>query len=51
VSDFLLLFGDFKGTDILLKLSFGDPVFILDILEGDLGVLLELGQLILVLEN
>jgi hypothetical protein len=51
MSDFLLFLTDLKRSKILLKLSFVGPVFILDVLEGDLGFFLQLGELIEILEN
>jgi len=51
VSHLLLLLRDFQGPDVLLQLAFSDPMLILNILESDLGVLLELRQLVLILEN
>lgn len=48
---FLLFFRDLQRPDILFELPLSDPVFILGVLEGDLGILLELGQLVLVIED
>lgn len=51
VAYLLLFLGDLDGSQVLFELSFIDPVFILDVLQGDLSLFLELGQLIEVLEN
>ena len=51
VSYLLLFLGDLNGSQVLFELSFIDPVFILNILQGNLSLFLELGQLIEVLEN
>ena len=51
MSHLLLFLGNLDGPQVLLELPLVDPVFILDILQGDLGLLLKLCQLIEVLEN
>ena len=51
MSDLLLFLGNLDGSQVLLELSFIDSVFIFDILQSYLGLLLELGQLIEILEN
>ena len=51
MTDFLLLLGNLEGPDVLLKLSFGDAVLVLNVLQSDLRVFLELSQLVLVLED
>ena len=47
----LLLDADLDRSQVLLQLSLIDPVFILDVFKGDLSLLLELCELVLVLKH
>ena len=51
VADLLLLLRDVDRPQVLLQLSLVDAVLVLDVLEGDLGLLLQLRQLVEVLED
>lgn len=51
VTDLLLLLGDVDGPEVLLQLSLVDAVLVLDVLQGDLCLLLELSELVEVLED
>ena len=51
VTDFLLLFGNFEGSQILLELTLVDAVLIFNIFQGDLSFFLKLSELIEVLKD
>ena len=51
VAHVLLLFGDVQTAEILLQLALGDAVLIFSVLKSDLGLFLQLGQLVEVLED
>lgn len=50
VSNFLFLSANFDGSEILLKFTLINSVFVFNILEGDLSLLFQIGKLILILE-
>ena len=49
--DLLLLLLDLEAADVLLELPLIDPVVVLPVLQLDLSLLLQLGQLVQVLEH
>ena len=51
VAHVLLLFGHVQPAEILLQLALGDAVLIFSVLKSDLGLFLQLGQLVEVLED
>lgn len=51
VANFLLLFSHFQGANVLFQFALGDSVLVLNVFKCNLGVFLELGKLILVLED
>ena len=51
MSDLLLLLLDLEAADVLLQLSLLDSVIVLPILKLDLGLLLQLRQLVQILEH
>jgi hypothetical protein len=51
LSLFLLLLLNTLSSEVLLELTFLNSVFVFSILERDLGLLLEVGELISVLEH
>lgn len=51
VSNFLFLLGDIDGSQVLLKFSLIDAVFIFHVFESDLCFFLKLSKLVQILED